>query len=45
MFRFADPETSLPVAAKYGLPLSDDPESAMKQGKDYERRVVEQLGK
>jgi hypothetical protein len=40
-FVFADPERFIPVAKKYGLPLSDDPDSAMRKGREYERKVID----
>jgi hypothetical protein len=42
-FVFADPEAFIPLAEKYGLPLSKDAAEAMRQGKEYEQRVREQL--
>ena len=42
-FVFADPAALLPIAKKYGLPLSDDPDAAMRRGKEYERKVIERL--
>jgi hypothetical protein len=42
-FVFADPAAFLPVAERYGLPLSGDPAAAMRKGKEYEQRVLESL--
>lgn len=44
-FVFADPAAFAPVARTYGLPLSDDPDAAMRKGKEYERHVIESFGK
>ena len=35
-FVFADPAALAPIAAKYGLPLSDDPDAAMRKGKEFD---------
>jgi HEAT repeat protein len=43
-FVFADPAAFLPVAERYGLPLSGDPTAAMRKGKEYEQRLRESLG-
>ena len=40
-FVFADPKAFLPIAAKYGLPLSDDASKAMRMGIEFEQRVIE----
>lgn len=40
-FVFADPVAFLPIAKKYGLPLSQDPTEAMRQGIDFEKRVMD----
>jgi HEAT repeat protein len=40
-FVFADPAAFLPIAEKCRLPLSDDPSKAMRQGIEFERRVLE----
>lgn len=42
-FVFADPAAFEPIAARYGLPLSDDPDAPMRQGKAYEQHVIDQL--
>ncbi len=44
-FVFADPAVFRPIAAKYGLPLSNDPDSAVRQGKEFERRAIEKIKK
>jgi hypothetical protein len=36
-FVFADPEVFVPLAGRYGVPLSDDPGHAMRRGQEYER--------
>jgi hypothetical protein len=40
-FVFADPAVFLPIAERYGLPLSDDPTEAMRLGKAYEQGIGE----
>ncbi len=42
-FVFADPAAFFPIAKKYGLPLSDDPDAAMRRGKEFERQAIERL--
>ncbi len=42
-FAFADPNAFLPIALKYGLALSDDPDRAIKEGKGFERQVIERM--
>jgi hypothetical protein len=41
-FVFANPEVFLPLADKYGLPLSADANEAMRKGKEFEQKVFEQ---
>lgn len=43
-FIFADPFAFVPIARKYGLPLSNDPAEAMRKGMEFEERVINQLG-
>jgi hypothetical protein len=45
VFVFADPTRFVPVAKKYGLPLSDGADSAMRKGKEFERKVIEDIQK
>jgi hypothetical protein len=40
---FADPTRFLPVAARYAVPVSDDPAKAMTAGVAYERYVADQM--
>ena len=40
-FVFADPKVFVPVAQKYGLPLSEHPSEAMRAGRAYEQRVFD----
>lgn len=40
---FADPDALRPVAERYGLPLSDDPDAAVRSGKEFERKVIDGL--
>ncbi len=42
-FVCADPEAFLPIAKKYGLPLSNDPDAAVRAGKEFDRKVFEGL--
>src|SRR4051812_43071427 len=42
-FVLTDPAAFLPVAERYGLPLSGDPTAAMRKGKEYEQRFRESL--
>ncbi len=42
-FIFADPFTFVPIARRYGLPLSTDPAEAMRKGLEFEERVINQL--
>ena len=42
-FVCADPAAFLPIAKKYGLPLSNDPDAAVRSGKAFERQVLEGL--
>jgi hypothetical protein len=44
-FVFADPQKFLPIASKYALILSDDPDAAMRKGKEYEQDVLKRSGK
>jgi HEAT repeat protein len=39
-FVFADPKVFIPIAERYGLPLSDDPSKAMNLGIEYERQLL-----
>jgi hypothetical protein len=39
IFVFADPQMFLPIASKYGLPLSQDPMECVRQGREFERRI------
>ncbi len=43
-FIFADPQKFLPIASKYALVLSDDPDEAMRKGKEFEQRVLNESG-
>lgn len=43
LFVFADPIRLTPVAEKFLMPLSEDVESAMRQGIEYEEHVLRQL--
>jgi hypothetical protein len=43
IFVYADPKAFLPIAAKYGLALSDDASQAMKKGQEFERQVMDGL--
>ncbi|HEY2587716.1 MAG TPA: hypothetical protein VGI81_18360 [Tepidisphaeraceae bacterium] len=40
-FVFADPSAFVPIAERYGIPLSADPSEAMRAGKEYERQIFE----
>jgi HEAT repeat protein len=40
-FVFADPAAFLPIAKKYRLPLSEDASKAMREGIEFERRVID----
>jgi hypothetical protein len=42
-FVFAVPAAFLPIAEKYGLALSDDPDAAMRKGKDFEEKAINRL--
>ena len=42
-FILADPERLAPLAKRFHLPLSDDPDEAMRKGLEYERQVIESL--
>jgi hypothetical protein len=41
-FVFAVPAAFLPIAEKYGSPLSQDPDEAMRKGKEYEQKAFDQ---
>lgn len=41
-FVFAEPKSFLPIAQKYRLPLSDDASKAMREGIEFEKRVIDQ---
>jgi hypothetical protein len=42
-FVFAVPDSFEPIAKKYGLPLSSDPDEAMRKGKEFEERAIKRL--
>lgn len=42
-FVFADPVAFLPIAKKYGLPISRDPTEAIRQGIEFEKRVIDRI--
>jgi hypothetical protein len=42
-FIFADPAAFLPIAEKYGMPLSKDPSEGMRVGRAFEEQVFESL--
>ena len=42
-FVFGDPALLKPVAEEFHLPLGDDPNAAMKLGRDFEQRAMEAL--
>lgn len=42
-YGFADPAAFRPIDEKYSLALSKDPGAAERQGKEYERPVIDQL--
>jgi hypothetical protein len=41
VFVFANPVAFVPIAQKYRLPLSDDASKAMREGIEFEKRVIE----
>lgn len=43
-FVFADPKGFVPIAQKYGLPLSEHPSEAMRAGRAYEQHVFDRPG-
>jgi hypothetical protein len=43
-FVFAAPAAFVPIAQKYGLPLSQDASEGMRAGRAYEQQVFEELG-
>ncbi len=45
MFVFAEPGIMSEVSREFGLPLSTDLKRSEREGKEYERQVIEQLGK
>jgi hypothetical protein len=44
-FVFADPAAFIPIAQRYGLPLSQDGSEAMRAGRAYEQHVFDSLKK
>lgn len=44
-FVFAEPKAFLPIAKKYSLALSEDSTNAMREGLEYERKVLKELAK
>jgi hypothetical protein len=40
IFVFADANALIPIANRYGLPLSEDASRAMREGIEFERRVI-----
>jgi hypothetical protein len=44
-FVFADPARFVPLAKKHGLPLSNGANSAMRKGKEFERKTIEDIQK
>jgi hypothetical protein len=45
LYVLADPKAFRPIAAKYALPLSDEPDKAMRDGKAFEQKVIEQFSR
>jgi HEAT repeat protein len=42
-FVFADPKVFVPIAEKYGLPLSESPSEAMRAGRAFDQHVFDSL--